>query len=73
MGIGFGEWMVIILVALLLFGAGRLPELGRNLGEGIRGFKRGLVGEEDRKSDAAGSANAPRPQDPPSPGDARKS
>ena len=36
---GGWEWMIIILVVLLLFGAKRIPELARGLGRGIREFK----------------------------------
>jgi sec-independent protein translocase protein TatA len=36
---GGWEWMIIILVVLLLFGAKRIPELARGLGKGIREFK----------------------------------
>ena len=36
---------IVLLVALLIFGPRRLPELGRGLGSGIRDFKRGLSGD----------------------------
>jgi sec-independent protein translocase protein TatA len=39
MGLGMGEILLIFLVALLLFGAKRLPEIGSSLGKGIREFK----------------------------------
>lgn len=39
----------IVLVILLLFGATRLPKLGRSMGQSIRGFKKGL--QEDLPSD----------------------
>jgi sec-independent protein translocase protein TatA len=39
-GIGLPELLVIFLVCLLLFGANRLPEIGRSLGDGIREFKK---------------------------------
>ena len=39
MRIGFPEMVVIIAILLLVFGANRLPELGRGLGKAIRGFK----------------------------------
>ena len=45
--IGFGELLVIGLVALLLFGAGRISEIGKGLGEGIKNFKKGLRDEDD--------------------------
>ncbi len=48
--------LLVLVVALLLFGPRKLPELGKGLGEGIRGFKEGIkgVGTEDApKGDAA--------------------
>lgn len=43
------ELIVILLVVFVLFGASRLPEAGRALGEGIRNFKKGLFGEADEE------------------------
>jgi sec-independent protein translocase protein TatA len=42
-------WHLIVLavVAFLLFGAKRLPELGKGLGEGLKGFKEGIRGVSD--------------------------
>jgi sec-independent protein translocase protein TatA len=36
------HWLVIAAIALLLFGPKKLPELGKSLAEGIRGFKEGM-------------------------------
>jgi sec-independent protein translocase protein TatA len=44
--LGATEILLIILVALLLFGAGRVADIGRGLGEGIRNFKKGLKEDE---------------------------
>ena len=44
MGLGFQELVVILLIVVVLFGASRLPQLGKGLGEGISNFKRGLKG-----------------------------
>jgi sec-independent protein translocase protein TatA len=46
---------VVLVVVLMLFGAKRLPEMGRSLGTGLRGFKQSLDGitEEDRPELAA--------------------
>jgi sec-independent protein translocase protein TatA len=41
-GIGVGEVVVILLLLLLLFGAKRIPQIARGLGEGIRNFKSGV-------------------------------
>lgn len=38
--------LIVLAVALLIFGPKRLPEMGRNLGKGIRDFKGGITGEE---------------------------
>lgn len=46
-GISFTELLVILAVIFLLFGASRLPEAGRALGEGIRNFKKALSGETE--------------------------
>ncbi len=49
-GLGSQELLIILLIALILFGAKRLPEIGAGLGKGIRAFKEGLkegeTGEE---------------------------
>jgi len=41
-GLGSQELLIILLIALVLFGAKRLPEIGAGLGKGIRAFKEGL-------------------------------
>ena len=43
--IGPGELLVILIIALLLFGPKKLPELGKALGESIGSFKRSLIGQ----------------------------
>ena len=43
------EWIVIVLVIILLFGGKKIPELRRGLGQGIKGFKKGL--KEDDPAD----------------------
>ena len=41
-GLGFPEMVVILIIALVIFGPNRLPALGEGLGKAIRGFKEGL-------------------------------
>ena len=48
---GWSEWLLILLIILLLFGAKRLPEIAKSLGKGIREFKKALKGEDDEPSD----------------------
>ena len=45
--LGAPELIIIALVVLLLFGATRLPKLGRSMGESISGFKKGLDDASD--------------------------
>jgi len=45
-GIGLSELLIIFLIIVLIFGASRLPELGRGLGEGIKNFKKAIKSEE---------------------------
>ena len=48
---GFSIWhlLVVLIVAMLLFGAGRVSEMGKGLGEGIKNFKKGLREDEDEE------------------------
>ena len=39
--------LLLLVVALMLFGAKRLPEMGKSLGSGLRGFKQALDGHDD--------------------------
>ncbi len=47
MGLGPTELIVILLLVVLIFGAAKIPQLGRGLGEGISNFKRGLRENND--------------------------
>ena len=40
--IGYGELVIILIVALLLFGADRIPEVAKSLGRSVNAFKKGL-------------------------------
>lgn len=49
--IGLTELMVILAIVVIIFGANRLPQLGRGLGSAIRNFKDGMKeGDSDQKS-----------------------
>ena len=67
MRLGFGEILVILVLALLFFGPSKLPALGASLGEAIKGFKKGLQSlNEDEKPAAAPTAQTPPAKAPPS-------
>jgi len=63
--IGFPELLVILGVAVLLFGGKKIPEVAKGLGEGIRNFKTALKGEPEKPAVTAevvpATAAEPRP------------
>jgi sec-independent protein translocase protein TatA len=61
-GLGAPELIVILVVALLIFGPGKLPEIGAALGRGIRDFRKAL---EHKGGDDAADAGKIPPSDPP--------
>jgi len=44
-GIGMPELIIIMVIILIIFGAGKLPEIGSGIGQGIKNFKRATSGE----------------------------
>ena len=53
--------VLLLLIALLLFGAKRLPEIGKSLGSGMREFKDSVTGSEEPKELSAVSVEAAEP------------
>jgi len=61
--IGPTELLLILLIVVIIFGARRLPELGKSLGEGIKNFRRAVSGrseEEEKKLDKNKSDSSPK-------------
>jgi sec-independent protein translocase protein TatA len=50
-GIGMPELMIILVIILLIFGAGKLPDIGSSLGRAIKGFKTAVDGSEKEQDD----------------------
>jgi sec-independent protein translocase protein TatA len=46
-GIGMTELLIILVMILIIFGAGRLPQIGSALGKGISNFKKSVSGRDD--------------------------
>jgi sec-independent protein translocase protein TatA len=63
MDLGMPEILVLIVLALLLFGPSKLPALGKSMGEAIRGFKKGMKETEDEFQAAVKPKPTP-PQEP---------
>ncbi|MBW4043544.1 twin-arginine translocase TatA/TatE family subunit [Acidipila rosea] len=57
--------LIILAIALLVFGPKKLPDLGKGLGEGLRGFKEGIKGGNDAaKTDATATKTDAAPTQP---------
>ena len=57
--LGLPELMIILAIVVLLFGASRLPQLGKALGETVRNFKKGQSGDGGDAIEATGAASKP--------------
>ncbi|NMC65738.1 MAG: twin-arginine translocase TatA/TatE family subunit, partial [Acidobacteria bacterium] len=55
------ELLIILLIVIVIFGARRLPELGKSLGEGIKNFKRSVSSHKEENN----SSNPPTTPNPP--------
>ena len=62
------HWLILLIVVMLLFGPSRLPSLGKNLGEAIRGLKNGLAGIDDEHAKLPPTPpGETKPNEPPRP------
>ncbi|MBF0612117.1 MAG: twin-arginine translocase TatA/TatE family subunit [Magnetococcales bacterium] len=50
MGLGIPELLIILVIVLVLFGAGKLPKVMADLGKGVKSFKQGLEGREESEN-----------------------
>lgn len=55
------HWLIIAVIVLILFGGRKIPELMRGLGEGVRGFKEGMSGNQSKGNPPSQSASAEKP------------
>jgi len=46
-GLGVGELLIILVIVLIIFGAGKLPEIGEGLGKGIRNFRKAVKSPDE--------------------------
>ena len=58
--IGLPELLIVLLILVVLFGASKIPQLGRGMGEGIRNFKKGLKGNDADSAELPGGGQEPR-------------
>ncbi len=58
--IGPTELILVLLIVVIVFGVGKLPEVGSALGKGIRDFKKGLSGDDAKKDSPQEEAQGPK-------------
>lgn len=64
-GFSLIHWIIVLVIVVLIFGTKRLPSIGKDLGDAVRGFKKGLQGDEppaeDKKLGQDGDKNDKTP------------
>ena len=62
MGLGPAEILLLVLVILVVFGAGKIPGIGSSLGKGLKNFRKALKGEEEPndEEESRGPKNPPK-------------
>ncbi len=56
MGLGWQELLIVLVIVMIIFGAGKLPQVGRSLGQGVKEFKAEAAGAEPDGAIDAGTA-----------------
>ncbi len=63
--LGGWELVIVLVIILLLFGVGRIGQIGGELGRAIREFRRGLSGEEENKTESKTGSDEAAKKDTP--------
>jgi sec-independent protein translocase protein TatA len=51
-GLSIWHWLIVLLIVVLVFGTKRLGNVGKDLGEAVKGFKKGLQDDDEKKPSA---------------------
>jgi sec-independent protein translocase protein TatA len=60
LGLGLQELVIILVIALVIFGPTKLPQIGSGLGKAIRDFKKGVSGDDNDEPAKEGKREAPK-------------
>jgi sec-independent protein translocase protein TatA len=63
-GLGMTELLVILFIVLIIFGAGKLPEIGAGLGKGMRNFKKAVTGDLNENENESKEKELPKETPP---------
>jgi sec-independent protein translocase protein TatA len=69
-GLGISELLIILVIILIMFGAGRLPEIGEGIGRGIRNFRKAIKSPDEidvtppDEKEGQGDQDKARPKQP---------
>lgn len=55
------HWLIVLAIVLLVFGAGKIPQLMGDMAKGIKTFKKGIQDDEEEAKKPAETASAPKP------------
>jgi sec-independent protein translocase protein TatA len=68
-GLGWMELLLILIIVLVIFGAGKLPQIGEGIGKAVKGFKKSIEPEPQQLTDEPNVAtrSAEAPPVPPAP------
>ena len=64
MGIGFPELMIILVIIMIIFGAGKLPEIGAAFGNSIKNFKKSMKEAEESDEEPSKESNEESNEEP---------
>jgi sec-independent protein translocase protein TatA len=56
------ELIIILVIVLLIFGVGKLPQVGKSIGQALKGFKEGSSGESEKKDETSAVATPETPK-----------
>jgi len=61
LGVGLPEIIIVLVIALVIFGPKRLPELGKSLGSGMKSFKESVTNDDDGDKKLSKAETKPEP------------
>jgi sec-independent protein translocase protein TatA len=60
-GLSLWHWLIVLVIVVLVFGTKRLKNVGQDLGEAVKGFKKGMQDDDDKPAETTQSLPPPSP------------